>query len=173
MRKALYIMGILEDTDVSWLGDNGNKLLVPGGKVLVREGEPNDSLFIVLNGELTVATRTRGEIARLRAGEIVGEISFVDSRPPSATVVASRESLVLSIPRAALRHKLEADAWFAAHFYRALATLLADRLRAAVSVGVQHGDDDDPEELDFEMMDNAARGASRFDRLMKGARTGA
>lgn len=45
-------------------------------------------IYIVLQGEMTVSVAGRGQIARLGSGEIVGEISFVDARPPSATVVA-------------------------------------------------------------------------------------
>ena len=60
---------------------------------LIEQGVPVDSVFILLDGRLAVWLRPRHgperEIARLNAGEIVGEMSFVDARPPSATVRAA------------------------------------------------------------------------------------
>ena len=41
------------------------------------------------------------------AGDIVGEISFVHSKPPLASVIAARDSLILSIERDALRLKID------------------------------------------------------------------
>jgi CRP/FNR family transcriptional regulator, cyclic AMP receptor protein len=69
-------------------------------------------------------------VARLGAGEVVGGIAFVDSAPPSATVMAAGDASVLALPHTLLRQRLAEDAPFAARFYRALAIFLADRLRA-------------------------------------------
>jgi CRP-like cAMP-binding protein len=59
-------------------------------------------------------------------------MSFVDNRPPSATVYALEKSVVLAIPRAALLARLNTDPSFAARFYRALSVFLSDRLRHTV-----------------------------------------
>ena len=100
------------------------------GTVIIQQGVPVDSVFIVIDGQLQVYSGSV-EIAKLLAGEIVGEISFVDSRPPSASVKATVDSQVLAIPKAALRAKLQKDLGFASRFYLSLATFLADRLRVA------------------------------------------
>ena len=60
------------------------------------------------------------EVATLRSGEVLGELSFLDSRPPSASVIATTEVTVLALSRQKLNAKLAADAPFAARFYRAL-----------------------------------------------------
>jgi CRP/FNR family transcriptional regulator, cyclic AMP receptor protein len=70
------------------------------------------------------------EVARLGAGEVIGEIGFVDSAPPSATVTAAGSAAVLALSNTLLQQHLTSDAAFAARFYRALAIFLADRLRA-------------------------------------------
>jgi CRP/FNR family transcriptional regulator, cyclic AMP receptor protein len=46
-----------------------------------------------------VTAQAAGEIARLGVGEIVGEMSFVDSAPPSATVTAVGECLALFLDK--------------------------------------------------------------------------
>jgi hypothetical protein len=64
---------------------------------------------------------------------------------------------------------LHGDAAFAARFYRALAALLADRLRKTTS-HLAYGnwnESTDPDELDEPLMDSASLGAARFDRLLK------
>src|SRR5438874_520872 len=128
MRKALYVMGILDDTDVEWLVTNGRRVVIAKGEVLIREGEPIDALFVLIDGALEV-TAGRAAVATLLAGEIVGEISFVDTRPPLATVSASRNSTLLAVPRDRLHAKIDSDPWFASRFFRAVAVFLADRLR--------------------------------------------
>jgi CRP/FNR family transcriptional regulator, cyclic AMP receptor protein len=170
MRKVLYLMGILNDADVAWLAKTGKTRFMPSGTVLIREGSAVEDVFIILDGRLSVSVKAMGgrEVAALLAGEIVGEISFVDSRPPSASVVATEESHVLAVSRPVLSTKLQVDAAFAARFYRALATLLADRLRKTTSsLGYGKWTEADPDELDEALIENASLGATRFDRLLK------
>src|ERR1700730_9052502 len=83
VRKVLYLMGILDDQDVEWLGKNGVMRNVPSGTILIHEGvsvSPIDDVYVVLDGRLSVLVQGIGnrEIAVLYAGEIVGEMSFVD-----------------------------------------------------------------------------------------------
>src|ERR1039457_3174204 len=132
VRKAMYLMGALEDSDIEWLAANGTALRLSQGQVLVREGQPVDSLFVVLDGQLAVQAGG-AHLATLLAGEVVGEISFVDSRPPLATATALDGARVLAVRREVLQTKLASDSKFAANFYRALPIFLADRLRATTT----------------------------------------
>jgi CRP/FNR family cyclic AMP-dependent transcriptional regulator len=171
MRKVFYLMGIMDDGDVEWLRKNGSAKHMASGTVLIREGAAVDDVFVVLDGKLSVLIKAMGdrEVATLLAGEIVGEMSFVDSRPPSASVVAAQDSCLLVLSRSVLSAKLQTDSAFAARFYRAVATLLADRLRKTTSY-LGYGkwtEDTDPDELDESMMDSVSLGATRFDRLLK------
>lgn len=135
MKKALYILAEISDRDFEWLLSTGRSKPISAGTVLIREGEPIDAIYIVLEGTLAVCVETLGgeEIARLGNGEVVGEMSFVDSRRPSATVKAIEDSVVFTIPRSQLAAKLAQDLAFSSHFYQALAIFLSDRLRSTVS----------------------------------------
>ncbi|OLT63593.1 hypothetical protein BJP37_31380 [Moorena bouillonii PNG] len=108
----------------------GESKEIPAGHVLIHEGQSINALYIVLDGILTVSVEAwkSREIARLSNGEVVGEMSFVKDHPPSATVKALEDSIVWSIDRAKLTHKLEQDPRFAARFYRLLAAAIADRI---------------------------------------------
>lgn len=170
MRKALYILGILDDNDASWLATTGKARPISAGAVIIEQGVPVDSLFILIDGQLQVYSGGV-EIAKLLAGEIVGEISFVDSRPPSASVKATVDSQVLAIPKTALHAKLQRDPEFASRFYLSLATFLADRLRLADALlttgqrGMHAAEDLD--ELPAEMLENIALASARFDMIVK------
>lgn len=134
MQKVLFFLNELSDRDIDWLVSVGEKREIPADSVLIYEGKPVDTLYIMLDGTLVVSIAAMGEreVARLYSGEVVGEMSFVDSRPPSATVKTMEQSVVLAIPRAELAQKLQTDESFASRFYRALAILLSHRLRGTV-----------------------------------------
>ena len=76
------------------------------GQVLVSEGEPGDSLFVLASGDARVfieaPDRHHREVRRLEAGDIFGEISLLTGGPRSATVVAATDCEVLELDRAAV-----------------------------------------------------------------------
>jgi len=174
MRKALFFLGILNDGDLDWMIAHGNKREVSAGSVLVHEGRPLDSMFIVLEGQLAVSTsRVAGkDLARLMCGEVVGEMSFLDSRPPSASVRALGKCSVLSVSKDRLLEKLGSDTAFAARFYHALGVFLSDRLRSTVGMlGYSGGDKLDAQEyadeIDPVLLDRVDLAAARFDWLQR------
>jgi len=101
MSKVLVILGELSDRDIDWMLANGKRTQVQAGTILITEGEPLDALYIVLDGTLSISVSSLGdkEIGKIICGEVLGEMSFVDGRLPSATVTAIEECLMLSIPR--------------------------------------------------------------------------
>ena len=175
MRKVLFILGQLSDIDVEWMLSVGKKERITPGSVLIVEGKPLDSVYLVLDGKLSVfvTALSNKELAVLGSGEIVGEMSFVDSRPPSATVKALEETTLFTIPRSALASKLQKDVGFASRFYHALALFLSDRLRSTVSrlgFGQDTSLDEAAEyedELDPLILDTVHLAGSRFDRMLK------
>jgi CRP/FNR family cyclic AMP-dependent transcriptional regulator len=170
MRKALYILGILEDTDVEWLSQNGTVHSASAGSYLIKEGEPIEHLYILLEGELSVGVGSKViEVATLLPGEIVGEIAFVSSRPPTASVLVKQQSHLLTLHRDTLSTKLQRDTAFASRFYRAIALFLADRLH--VTTG-RFGYGDYRQDVDVDLIDDSAMedislAAVRFDKLLK------
>lgn len=176
MRKALYILGQLNDHDIEWMLTLGRRLPTPQGTVLITQGESLQSMFIVLDGSFAVTDRRMAgrELARLGSGEILGEMSFIDSAPPAATVTALTEGAVLALPRTALLEKLEGDTGFAARFYRAMAIFLADRLRSTVGRLGYGGaseelreDEVQDDELDLNVLDTMHLAGDRFERMVK------
>jgi CRP-like cAMP-binding protein len=137
MQNVLFFLEELSDDDIDWMIGIGNLEDIAAGTILIQQGKPVDALYMVLKGSLsvsvTIAKDIEKEIARLSSAEVVGEMSFVDSHPPSATVKALSDSFVLSIPQQELSTKLQLDVGFSSRFYRALALLLSSRLRGTVN----------------------------------------
>ena len=172
MRKVLYIFGLLSDADVAWMAQTGLQRRLSDGEIIIREGTSSDSLIFMLEGELLVTTRRLGQIARLGVGEVVGEISLVDSAPTSATITASGNGLALFLDKTKLLQKLEQDDGFGSQFYHALAVFLADRLREArggsagnSAIADEMAISDD--ELDAGILDRITAAGERFSRMLK------
>jgi CRP-like cAMP-binding protein len=165
MRKALYFLGILNDSDIDWLVAAGSRRAIGADCTLIEEGRQIDSVYLVIDGAFSVRAAAVGgrEVARLLSGEVMGEMSFVDNAPPSATVVALEPSLVLDIPRRRLSSKLAEDSAFAARFYRALALSLAARLRHTVAALAGGAALETEGEMGFDALDNVSMAGARFD----------
>jgi NTE family protein len=70
-------------------------LTLPGGAKLFSAGDPPDALYMVLSGSLGAfsADPTRRRfLARIAAGDMVGEMGLISGRPRSADVVALRDT---------------------------------------------------------------------------------
>ncbi len=172
MRKVLFILGQLTDEDVEWLARAGSRIHVPPGTKVIEEGKAVEDLFIVLDGKLSVSTRDGGEIAQIGSGEIVGEMSFIDQRPPAASVTAIDACHLLRLSRTVVDARVSENPRFAAHFYKAIATFLSDRLRGTVSrLGFgksgQVSDEEMDGELDLAVLENVHLAGARFDRMLK------
>lgn len=166
MARSVHILSLLDDDDIEWLVQVGLRLSLPPVAPLVEEGLRNPFLYIILSGAFLV-TQTGmlgvGErsLSVIQRGELVGELSFLDARPPSATVRAALASQVLAVARSEVARKLQNDLAFAARFYRALGITVAMRLRAQ-SRGAEPDDEPDLEQLGLVTVDEG-----RFEAIMR------
>ena len=131
---ALGLLNELSDEHIDWIFRTGIERPVAANTVIIREGEPLAAIYMVLEGLLAVKVSAihDSEICRLGPGEIIGEISFLENIPPSASVITIESSLLLEIPSPALEERLRSASSFSTQFYRALAILNARRVRERV-----------------------------------------
>ena len=124
----------LREEDMLWLFQVGEEKVVNPGTTIVQQGIHPNAIFVVIRGRFDVAVETLADqpLARLEAGELIGEISFLEGSPASATVVANEESAVLVVNNQVLNERIRADSAFAARMYRQFALISDRRLRNRV-----------------------------------------
>ena len=99
------------------------------GEIVIRAGEPGDVLFIIRHGSVKVSLiRPNGReviLTFLDEGEVFGELSLLDNRPRSATVIAEENGGLLLVKRSDFRQMMSQEPQIAV----ALLEELASRLR--------------------------------------------
>jgi CRP-like cAMP-binding protein len=127
---ASPILGHLSTTVRNSLARSGSTLDLAPGALLCQRGDPGDSVFVVLEGEVEVRTISADgrevRYASFGAGAVIGEMAALDGGARSADMVAMRRSRIWRIPRAPLIEALSEPA-----VALALIAELARRLRAA------------------------------------------
>ena len=130
--KLLLIMSRSKNPFIQMLSIEEQRMLIDGrgadgspncwfktfedGSVIVRQGDEGHSMFIVVDGQLSVVvqfgsgpTAQKKEVATLPAGSVMGEMSLVLDKPRSATcIVKSGTCDVAEITKGALEKLMEA-----------------------------------------------------------------
>ena len=96
----------------------------PAGRVIMKEGDPGVSMYIVISGRITVSIKGV-VVEQVGPGGTFGEMALVDQAARSATAVAEKESRLLSIGRSDFLNLVKTKPGFAV----SLLKTIADRLR--------------------------------------------
>jgi len=99
---------------------------LPTGTHLTEAGRRNDAICIVMEGEVVVQPSG----FRLQSGDMLGEMSWLDGQPASATTVAGNDAKVLLIPHARMNDFVGRNPESHIQILRKLAINLSLRLRA-------------------------------------------
>lgn len=86
----------MPDEKLELLASDCLEVTLNPGDALFREGDPGDSMFVILSGKIAVE-KGKSMIARSGVGFYFGEMALIDDQPRSATVTALTESRVLKI----------------------------------------------------------------------------
>jgi CRP-like cAMP-binding protein len=103
------------------------------GQILAREGARGTEMYFIREGTLAIVKGVTGGIeqvvARIGAGEFVGEMALFDRRPRSATIRADSDAELLVLDRKAVAVLVTVNPATAAAFMRALSEEFIARLR--------------------------------------------
>ena len=98
---------VLTDAELMAVGSHGVSRDIPKGQLVVREGDPADSLFIILQGVVKVFVSDGAGrdmvLGTQGPGEYFGEMSL-DEGPRSASVQTLEASRFLVVPKAEFRN---------------------------------------------------------------------
>ncbi len=101
--RNLSLFAGLADDDLERLYAQAREETVPAGKVIIKEGEPGDAVYVLLDGELQVTKFAGGHDVKVdvrKPGEFIGEMSLLDNSPRAATVRTITSSRLLVISKA-------------------------------------------------------------------------
>lgn len=110
---------------------------VTKGDCLIKEGQQNQTLYIILSGEMQVQMQAGDQyvkLAKLGKGNFFGEISMITGRPAIATVLACTDGLLASMDR----KLLDEIATQFPHFLRQVMERLKQRNQQTMSCMIEH-----------------------------------
>jgi small-conductance mechanosensitive channel len=111
------------------------------GEVILREGDPGDSLYVLRSGEVAVRVNVRGQardLTTLKAGQFFGEMSLMTGESRSATVVAKTDVECYIVSKDAFQEILEQKPELAATISEILAKRQADLGTSTEASGPVH-----------------------------------
>ena len=132
----------LEPMDLARLAGAARHHRLPAGAVLLREGDPGSSLFLVIEGVLEVWQERqdggRRRVNAVGAGGVIGEFSLLTGERRTASVTVKRDALLLEIDREALAPVLERSPELADALARTLAQRRAQSEAASLASSAPH-----------------------------------
>lgn len=101
-----------------------NPLKLASGQVLFQSGDPGDSMYVVLDGELAILVNGT-QVEKTTRGGIIGEMALIDQAARSGTVVAQQDATLVKIDTARFQRLIQQNPFFATHVMK----VLVDRIR--------------------------------------------
>ena len=129
----------IDHTKLKLLAFTSENLTHQDGNFLFKEGEQGDAAYIILKGKVSVFIETdKGpvEVAELKRGDVVGEISILCDVPRTASVKAIESVQTLKVTKDTFIHLLTEFPEIAIEIMRDLASRLNKtniQLRAALT----------------------------------------
>ncbi len=100
---------------------------------IVKQGEPGDAMYMVLEGEVRVRMMVAGRetiLVTLQAGDFFGEIALFDHGTRSADVIANQDSLLVKLSAGAFQRLSSQAPDLASPFLLGIGQTLTSRIRA-------------------------------------------
>lgn len=133
---SLAFFSDLADPEIDVILPLCHEMKGKAGDTLIQEGQPVKNLYILLSGEAAVFKKQAdGKPALLAAvgkGDVLGELSFLQSVSASATVKAKKPFTALAIDQSDLQRLLVTDLNIAAKLYQKLAFIASRRMSATL-----------------------------------------
>ena len=131
--RRVKILAGMTDEQLERFGQFVEVERVPQWTVIVKQGDPGDTMYLILEGELRVRINVAGKetiLTTLGVGEFFGDISLFDQGPRSADVVANSDSVLVKLSAAGFDELAKAAPDVATPFLRAVGRTLSARIRA-------------------------------------------
>lgn len=129
--KRNYLLHGLSEEEIGQVAEIAVVKDFSGGDQLVRQFAKDSDLMIILEGFARIATFSGETIAEAGPGSVIGEMSLVDDKPRSATVISKGPSKVAMIPSEDLWRLMDTRPAIGKTILANISRILCARLRAA------------------------------------------
>ena len=129
LSSAKHGLTYLTANDWTLVADKARRVHFNKGEALVQKGKRANGVYLLLKGTARVQIPTQAQVRAIEAGEICGEMSFLEDAAASASVVAEGEIEAYHLDLPTLQSLFELFPHLGSRFYRSLATNLSRRLR--------------------------------------------
>ena len=140
LRRVRLFRDALDDQELDMLASQCRPRTLPAGTVLMQQGEPASSMFVIVEGAASISLRVADgashDVAVSASGDVAGEMSLMTGAPRSATVAALTQMVVLEITREAMKHLLDSGP----ELYERFSAILAQRQRELDELAERHSD---------------------------------
>ena len=106
--KGVPLFSHCSKKELDFLSTRVDELTIPAGKTLLVQGQPTDTFYIVLDGEVEVSVDGR-PLKRLKAGDFFGEIGMIDRGLATATVTTTQPAQTLALSHAQFRDAIKGN----------------------------------------------------------------
>ena len=104
--KQVPLFSNLSKRQLNEISKHANQLTVHSGHVMVKEGEKGGAFFFIVEGTAQVK-QGKKIINNLKRGDYFGEISLIDEKPRTASVIAENDMTILVINKRSFDHLLK------------------------------------------------------------------
>jgi len=112
------------------------KIELAAGEEFIREGDFDESIYLIESGQVAVE-RGQERVGTIDAGDVVGEMAFIDRRPRSATVRTVTPSVLHRVEREDLLRELGQDPGLLLEFVQAVEQRRVAHLDSSVDQGLE------------------------------------
>jgi len=130
-KKQAEMTVFLSNQDWELLLEKAETRLYQPGDVILQMGEQSQALYLINKGQVQVEQRSGRVLAYHGSGAVFGEVSFLQGREASASVIAVDNVEVHIMHLMHVNSLLNSVPGLATRFYQTLAVTLAQRLQKA------------------------------------------
>jgi CRP/FNR family transcriptional regulator, cyclic AMP receptor protein len=128
--KKVSLFAHCSPTSLESAAKNTDEVDVDAGRTLIKQGEPSDTFYVLLDGEAEVAIDGKSR-RMLGPGDFFGEISMLDRGPATATVTTTKPSRMMVMSHMQFRDAIKGNQDLLLQVLQSV----AERLRADAVAG--------------------------------------
>jgi HEAT repeat protein/predicted MFS family arabinose efflux permease len=99
--RKVPLFGALPPQDLQPIAAVAEEYLFPEGEMLAAVGEPGDTMYVIVDGEVQVLGGDEQELAVFGPGDFIGEMAVISSKPRAASLLAKSAVHVLELRKPA------------------------------------------------------------------------